>query len=157
MLISFGVISAAVILSLLIFRMATMTTTTQWVIGESGEGTGIGASAADVQTGNDIISSTITVPISTTDQESDVAFDVADLAALVITTNTQVTLCTNAASTGAPDDTIVLKPNHPWVWTKDSGIACPISGAAGVVSSIFLTNASATVVATVKFRGIQTL
>lgn len=155
---AFGFFCAIVLFAIaIVLGASSMTTTTTWVITEENEGAGIGSYAACTTEGNDIISATIDVPISTTNLEKPIVFDMADVDQLIIVTTADVTMYTNAASTGSPDDTITLKAGYPFVWFRDSGIPVPIDGNSGAVSSLFFTNASAENAAEIKIRGIQSL
>lgn len=148
---------AVVIVFLLIAAHATMTVTTSWTIVEDGEGTGQGASASVAVTGNDILSTNCAVPVSTTNAEFDVYIDCSTMKGLVITSNTDVTIYTNEASTGAPDDTLTIKANIPFTWVFGSGVTRPINGDTNIINKVFITNASAVTAAVVKFRGVQTV
>lgn len=150
-----SLVAGVVILALMLLLRTTMTTTVSWVISESSEGVGIGASITHTGTGNDAISATITVPISTTNQENLIAFDATKIQSIIITTTADVTMYTNAASTGSPDDTIILKAGKPFVWFYDCGITRPIDGASGEISKLFFTNASSSNAAVVRIRGVQ--
>lgn len=140
-----------------IFRMAsTMTTTITWLMAEANEGAGIGTSITHSGTGNNLVIATISVPTSTTNQENAVAFDAEKLDSIIITTTADVTMYTNAASGGSPDDTITLKAGKPFVWFKDNGITRPIDGNSGAITSLFFTNGSSANAAVVRIRGVQT-
>ena len=53
-----------------------------------------------------------------------------------------------------PTDTIVLKANTPWVWTRDSGITFPLTGTAGAFTNFYISNPHATLEATAQVRGV---
>jgi hypothetical protein len=86
------------------------------------------------------------VDAETADVEVSLAFAVAQLAAVYILSDQDVTLETNSAS--VPDDTIALKADTAVEWTADGGNACPITVD---VTGIYLSNAGLTA-ATVKIR-----
>lgn len=160
-MISYTAIFALVAIAIFaaIWLWASMTVTTSWSITETGEGTGVGGSNAQSYTGNDIISATITVAHSTTNQENDLTFNTGSnkLQSIVIISDKDLSMYTNHASGSSPDDTIALKAGIAFEWHRNSGITCPIAGSTGAVSKLFFTNAGSTSAddATVKIRGIQ--
>ena len=115
-MLNFDVILAivAIIIAIVVMAQATMTVTTSWSIIEDGEGTGQGASTSTAVTGNDILSTNCAVPVNTLNAEFDVYIDCSTLKGLVITSNVDVTIYTNAAGTGSPDDTLTIKANIPF-------------------------------------------
>jgi len=145
---------AVVVCYFLIPCLSTMATTITWVITEASEGAGIGSYVTCSTDGNDVLSSTIPVPITTTNLEKEIVFDPADLAQIIITTTADVTMYTNAASGGSPDETITLKAGYPFVWIKNSGITIPLGTP---ITSLFFTNASGVNAAVVRIRGVQNL
>lgn len=81
-----------------------------------------------------------------------IAFTRANLKSLCIYAADVVSIYTNAASGGSPQDTIVMVAGQALVWTlaTDGLTKCPFSGN---VTSLYITNATAATVA-VKIRGL---
>jgi hypothetical protein len=74
---------------------------------------------------------------SETDYEIVVALDVSAIQAIIITSDQDVTLETNSGA--APDDTIALTANNPYVWYTGSYYTNLLTTD---ITSIFITNAS---------------
>jgi hypothetical protein len=74
---------------------------------------------------------------SSTDEEVEISFPYANLQALRLISDQDVTIETNDGS--AADDTITLEANVPLVWWDGCGHANPFSAD---VTSLFITNAS---------------
>lgn len=92
-----------------------------------------------------------TVPKSTTDQHTTIALTRANLKSLMLYSSLAVTLCTNAASTGSPQETIQLQAGIPLIWSlaQDGLTDCPFSGN---ITGFYWTNASGTTDATVEVQ-----
>lgn len=90
-------------------------------------------------TGEIAAEASITVPAAATNQAEAIAFDQPTLQGIYIKSDQAVTLKTNAS--GAPQETIALAANVPFVWYAGGGIANPF---AGDVTNTFWTNAGAT-------------
>lgn len=101
----------------------------------TGIGTTIDASIAVTGTGAVVIDESI--PDSTTDQLIDCAFVLARLTAFYMHSDKALTIETN--SSGAPQETIVLVANKPFVYVPGLGLPSPF---AGNVTALYATNAS---------------
>lgn len=146
-------LGAVLIFALVMILMATMVTTTTWTLTETGEGAGFGTAISVTKTGDGVISATaVTGPAN---KEILVGWDSDTIQSLIILSDVNCTVYTNAASTGSPDDTKTLVANEPLVWNRDSGITFPFTGGAGgAVTKIFVTNAAAAA-GTIKIRGVE--
>lgn len=73
------------------------------------------------------------------------------LKSIMIFSDQDATLCTNAASTGSPEETIALQGGFPIIWSllQDGLAACPFSGN---ITAFYLTRATST--ANFKFKAI---
>jgi hypothetical protein len=81
-----------------------------------------------------------------------VAFTTTNLKSIFIqNTLAAMTLYTNAASGGSPNDTISIPLGVPFIWQASSGIACPFVGNAGAVTDFYFTSSTA-VASTVEIR-----
>lgn len=141
---------AVLIIWLVSFAWSSMTLTFGITMSEASEGAGLSTSAPVTVSGDHLISATPVIPAATSNVEVQVGFVVSRLKALWILSDKDVTIETNNSAT--PDDTLTITANKPWVWYDGSGITCPIVGAAGVVTKLFINNAGAAD-ATVKIRG----
>lgn len=101
-------------------------------------------SAQQTFAGDGQVSRDIAVPDELTDLEVNLAIDVSQIKAVFILSDQDVTLETNSA--GAPDDTIALKANKPYIWCTDDYDSCLLTVD---VTDIYLTNSSGSA-ATVK-------
>lgn len=79
--------------------------------------------------------------------EVDVAFAFAKVKSMLLYSTTGMTIKTN--STGAPDDTLTLAAGQALVWNTNDPSVCPFTAD---VTKLYFTNASASVVASVKVR-----
>lgn len=105
-------------------------------------------------TGDSRVQFTATVAASTTNQEHQVGFDVANLKGLliVVTGNTGGTLTIKTNSSGSPDLTLTFPAGGgEMIWSSRSPQANPFGSTD--VTSLFLTN-NGTAEATVKFRAL---
>src|SRR6267142_1152478 len=94
------------------------------------------------------------IPVSTTNSLVAFTMDVSQLQGIFIVCNTPVTIKTN--SSGSPVNTITLAADVPYVWIVGDA---PIRDTAGVaitvdITSLYITNPSASVVAQVQVRAI---
>ena len=94
-----------------------------------------------------VIALDVAVADSETDKEVALGVDVSQIAALLITSDQDVTIETNDGST--PDDTLTLKANNALVWSTNCGYSCPLT--ADITGNIFVTNASGST-ANIKIR-----
>lgn len=104
---------------------------------------GISESTTATYTDSTEINITETIPISTTNQPITIAFPHAAMVALNISANTPLTIKTN--STGSPGNTLSVGASLPLIWTADMNGTNPITVD---VTELFVSNASATVAAT---------
>ena len=102
-------------------------------------------------TGNAELNLDVTVPIAANTQYH-MAFTHANLQSLLLYAADAVTIYTNAASTGAPQDTIPLAAGQARVWTLATDLIakCPFSAD---VTTLYITNATAASV-TVRIRAL---
>lgn len=89
-----------------------------------------------------------TVDAAEANKEVSLDVDVSDLVSVYIRSDQDVTIYTNEASTGAPDETIELKADVPLDWQTDSPFTLPLLTD---LTALFLTNAG-TEQATVQIR-----
>ncbi|HEV2122611.1 MAG TPA: hypothetical protein VGW38_07535 [Chloroflexota bacterium] len=80
----------------------------------------------------------VSVPASTTNKQVEANFTFADAEIVFLKSDKDVTLYTNAPSTGVPADTIVLKAGVPKFYVKDGGMTNLFTAN---VTAIYLTNA----------------
>lgn len=73
-----------------------------------------------------------------TDKEIAFALDVSECVAFLLVSDQDVTFETNSGS--APDDTIALLANVPYIWYEDS--YAPFLITADITTNVFITNAS---------------
>lgn len=104
---------------------------------------GISESTTATYTDSTEINITETIPISTTNQPITVSFPHATIVALNISANTPLTIKTNSSS--APANTLNVGAALPLIWTADMNGTNPITAD---VTELFVSNASATVAAT---------
>lgn len=90
--------------------------------------------SADSETNLDVA-----VPDASADLQANVAIDISELASLFISADQDLTIYTNDAAGGSPDDTIALKANKALVWTPNCGYSNPLSAD---VTALYITNAS---------------
>lgn len=83
----------------------------------------------------------VTVPASTTNKQVEANFTFADAEIVFLKSDKDVTLYTNAPSTGAPADTITLKAGVPKVYVKDGGMTNLFTAN---VTAIYLSNGGST-------------
>lgn len=79
----------------------------------------------------------VSLAVPCTNTEVNIDLDFADLKALIITCDQDMTLKTNSSST--PDDTFTIKKNIPLIWSEDCGFDNPVTAD---VSTAFATIAS---------------
>ena len=82
------------------------------------------------------------IPDSSTNLATAFAFAYLKLQSLWMLSDKAITIYTNEASTGAPQDTIALAANVPWLWIKRAETGAVANPFAGNVTSLFVTNAS---------------
>ncbi len=92
------------------------------------------------------------VTAGTTDKECVWAITRANLKAVCLWADKAVTICTNAASTGAPQETIPLAANQAIIWNLATDLIgkCPFSAD---VTKLYISNAGASD-ANVKVRSL---
>lgn len=153
---AFLLLAGVVLLWLAGVLWSAMTITISASLTEEGEGQGVNTSKTFTVTGDALISATVALGASATNVEILVGFDTAKLKGLMFLADQDVTLYTNAASSGSPNDTIALAAGVPWIWYEDSGIDIDdlIVGNSGVVTKLYATNGSATA-ATLRIRGTK--
>ena len=103
-------------------------------------------SVSKAYTGNEETDFDGVVAANAVNQQETLNITVANVIALMLYSDQQVTLKTN--NSGAPQDTITLKAGIPIIWTSDSWDAKPF---VGNVTNMFFTNSGATP-ANVKIR-----
>lgn len=103
------------------------------------------------QRGNDIIEKKVASasgaegnvdePIADSETNLLVAFacDFSQMKSFYMVSDKVLTVYTNDLGTGTPDDTFVLTPNEPMVWTENCGLANPFTAD---VTKLYVTNAS---------------
>ncbi len=98
------------------------------------------------------ISADIAVPAPSTNKQIDLTFTKANLKSLCLQCDRALSVYTNAASTGSPQDTISLLAGQANVWSlaHDGSGTCPFSDD---VTAIYVTLASGSA-ATFKIRAI---
>jgi len=91
-----------------------------------------------------LVSLSVQVADSTTDDEHALAIDVSELSAFFAVSSQNVTIETNDGD--APDDTITLTANVPWIWhTSMPDAVTPYTCPLGTdVTAVFITNAGGT-------------
>lgn len=92
-------------------------------------------------TGNDETNIGESVTASTTNKKFQAHVDVSQIQAMLLKSDKDVELYTNAASTGTPTDHISLKAGVPVIWTKDNLEDCPFT--ADITADVYVTNAGA--------------
>jgi len=113
---------------------ATHTQKITWTAGEIK-----GEKAYSLSNGTYLHFPSLSIPGLTTDQEHVFAIDVSQIQILILLASVDMTLETNSGA--APDNTIALKANVPYVWLKDDSYdACKLTVD---VTKIYLTNAGA--------------
>lgn len=99
--------------------------------------------------GEATLSTTIATGVS--NRQYTLAFTSTTTSVIYLYSSQDVTVYVNDASSGSPTDTIALNAAEPYVWVVDSGIAFPLTGTAGAITSLYITNASGAT-STLEFR-----
>ena len=81
----------------------------------------------------------LSVADSTTDQLVAFTCDFSQAKFFYIYSDQDVTICTNDASSGSPDQTLTITATIPFLWIYGSGITCPITTD---ITALYATNAS---------------
>lgn len=82
------------------------------------QGAGNPVTSSKSYSGDGALSLDLTVPAGSGDQVISAAIDVSQVKAIIIQSDTAISLKTNSA--GAPDNTLALAAGYPYKWTTDS-------------------------------------
>ena len=96
------------------------------------------------------INADVALTASQANKQVDVAIDVSDLKSLLISSDVNCTVYTNAASGGSPDQTIAITADKPLIWNQYSGLENPLDTD---VTALYITNGAAAA-GTVKIRAL---
>lgn len=114
----------------------THTVVTTYKIGST-----IFVTASNAYTNNNEINIDEVITDSTSNHQIDVAIDLTDVKSMVLSCDKDVTVYTNDASGGSPDDTIALAAGVPIVWTIGNVESIPLSVD---LTALYVTNAGDT-------------
>lgn len=99
------------------------------------------SSVTTAYTGNDEVNEGDSITASTSNKHFVAYVDVSQIQCMLLKSDKDIEVYTNAASTGSPTDHISLKAGIPVIWTKDNLDDCPFT--ADITLGVYVTNTGA--------------